>query len=632
MPDSPTRPLSAEESARAAAEAANATIKSLNQAVARISRLQGVTAALSETVSVAQIVAVILDQISGAFQPSAGAIVLLDETGRHLEVEGHFGYPDGLIDKWKSFSIDSPVPLADVVRSGRTIPIPSLAALKERYPAFANGASSNKAFISLQLAVRERVIGALGFSFENERDFTAGDITLLESLAQQCAQALERVRLYNNERAARRAAEEAQQRLAFLAEASRVLGSSLDYSYTLAKVARLAVPRLADWCSIDIVEDDGSTRQLVIEHVDPSKVELSAELRRRFPADPESEYGVPHVVATGRSQLYHEVSDELLEAASHDSEHLAMLKKLGFTSAMIVPLRARGRALGALTLVSDDRERLFDEEDLAFAEDLAGRAGLAVDNARLFQERSYVARTLQRSLLPPRMAEVPGIEIAARYRPAAEGHEVGGDFYDVFQDKWGAWVFVIGDIQGKGAAAAAVTGLARHTLRATAMHKKEPAEILGVLNEVLLQDASDRFCTAAYLRLDRDGGHLCLTAASGGHPPPCVVRADGSVASLVEPGMLVGAFEEYEATDLVTELHPGDLVVLYTDGVSEERDRGGGLSEKALAELLASCAGLSPEEAAERIEQAVVAAQMNLPKDDIAIVVLKVGPQEEQHN
>jgi serine phosphatase RsbU (regulator of sigma subunit) len=632
MPDSPTRPLSAEESARAAAEAANATIKSLNQAVARISRLQGVTAALSETVSVAQIVAVILDQISGAFQPSAGAIVLLDETGRHLEVEGHFGYPDGLIDKWKSFSIDSPVPLADVVRSGRTIPIPSLAALKERYPALANGASSNKAFISLQLAVRERVIGALGFSFENERDFTAGDITLLESLAQQCAQALERVRLYNNERAARRAAEEAQQRLAFLAEASRVLGSSLDYSYTLAKVARLAVPRLADWCSIDIVEDDGSTRQLVIEHVDPSKVELSAELRRRFPADPESEYGVPHVVATGRSQLYHEVSDELLEAASHDSEHLAMLKKLGFTSAMIVPLRARGRALGALTLVSDDRERLFDREDLAFAEDLAGRAGLAVDNARLFQERSYVARTLQRSLLPPRMAEVPGIEIAARYRPAAEGHEVGGDFYDVFQDKWGAWVFVIGDIQGKGAAAAAVTGLARHTLRATAMHKKEPAEILGVLNEVLLQDASDRFCTAAYLRLDRDGGQLRLTAASGGHPPPCVVRADGSVASLVEPGMLVGAFEEYEATDLVTELHPGDLVVLYTDGVSEERDRGGGLSEKALAELLASCAGLSPEEAAERIEQAVVAAQMNLPKDDIAIVVLKVGPQEEQHN
>lgn len=628
MSDPQTRSTPARPADRSEAEAASATIKRLNQAIERIARLQGVTASLSEAISVAQVVAVILDQVSGAFQPSAGAIVLLDEEGERLQVEGHFGYPEGLIDEWRSFGLSAPVPLADAVRSGRTIAIGSRAALKERYPGLANGDSSNGAFISLQLAVRERVIGALGFSFEEERDFTAGDMTLLESLAQQCAQALERVRLYNNERSARRAAEEAQQRLAFLAEASRVLGSTLDYSYTLSKVARLIVPRLADWCSVDMVEDDGSTRSLVIEHVDPAKVKLSHEMRKRFPSDPGSEFGVPYVVATGRSQLYSKVSVGLLEKVAKSAEHLAMLKELGLASAMIVPLRARGRALGALTMVSEDPSRLFDREDLAFAEDLAGRAGLAVDNARLFQERSYVARTLQRSLLPPRLPDVPGIGIAARYRPAAEGHDVGGDFYDVFQDMEGSWVFVIGDVQGKGAAAAAVTGLARHTLRATAMHKKEPSEILGVLNEVLLQDASDRFCTTAYLRLDSDPGRLCLTAASGGHPPPYVVRQDGSIAALVEPGMLCGAFADYEAVDLVTELRPGDLVVLYTDGVSEERASGGGLSEKDLAELLASCSGLSPENAAERIEQAVVAGQNNLPKDDIAILVFKTGPSE----
>jgi PAS domain S-box-containing protein len=178
----------------------------------------------------------------------------------------------------------------------------------------------------------------------------------------------------------------AQDFAAYLAEASEILTSSLDYQAALTSLARLVVPRLADWCAIDMLEEDGSITQLAVTHKDPEKGTWGRELRRRYPPDPDSPQGVPRVLRSGKPEFYREVTDEALVAAARDAEHLRIMREVGFTSVMILPLVARGRTLGAITLVRAESGRRYEAGDLAVAEDLARRAALAVDNARLYGE------------------------------------------------------------------------------------------------------------------------------------------------------------------------------------------------------------------------------------------------------
>ena len=201
----------------------------------------------------------------------------------------------------------------------------------------------------------------------------------------------ERIALLDGERAARRKAEEAQKRFEFLAGASNVLASSLDYQTTLASVAELAVPHVADWCTIHILQEDGSVRQIAVAHVDPAKVRWARELERRYPYDPNARSGVPNVLRTGRSELTEHISDEMLVASAMDEHALQILRELGLHSAMTVPLQARGRTLGAITFVSAESAHNYDETELALAEDLARRAAMAVDNSRLHREAQQAA-------------------------------------------------------------------------------------------------------------------------------------------------------------------------------------------------------------------------------------------------
>ena len=207
----------------------------------------------------------------------------------------------------------------------------------------------------------------------------------------------ERLRLLENERRARMEAEAAQRRAAFLAESGTVLSSSLDYQTTVANVARMVVPDLADWCRVDLLDEKGSIRRLAVAHADPSKVEWADELERRYPADPEAERGVPHVLRTGESELYTDISDEMLAQAAKDDEHLRIMREVGFTSAMIVPLTARGRTVGAISLISAESGRHYGPEDLAFAEELARRCALAIDNARLFGEAQAARQSAEQA-------------------------------------------------------------------------------------------------------------------------------------------------------------------------------------------------------------------------------------------
>jgi serine phosphatase RsbU (regulator of sigma subunit) len=292
---------------------------------------------------------------------------------------------------------------------------------------------------------------------------------------------------------------------------------------------------------------------------------------------------------------------------------------------MSVPLRARGRTIGTITLVSTHADHRYGAADLALARDLAWRAALAVDNARLYSERTHVARTLQASLLPRDLPSIPGAQVSARYHAAGEGNEVGGDFYDLFETGDGAWAIVIGDVCGKGAEAAAVTGQARYTLRAASMRQRRPSRILETLNEAMLTQRSDmRFCTVTYVRLRPTDYGGRATVACGGHPAPLLLRADGSIESVGNPGTLLGIFPDPEISDRVADLEWGDSLILFTDGVIGARAHGEMFEEGRLYGVLAGAAGHGAAEVAERIEQAVLEFQAGDLRDDLAILVVRL--------
>jgi PAS domain S-box-containing protein len=625
-----------------------------------------------------------------------------------------------------------------------------------------------------------RVAAEVGFALLSEDPFRA--IGYVLDLTERRRAEQDRAELLRQEQAAREQAERARDRLAFLAEASHTLSESLDYERTLSQVARLAVPRLADWCSVDIVADDGSIRQLAVAHVDPAKVDLARQLRRRYPVDPEQPVGVPNVIRTRRSELHPEITDEVIELATRDQPEVRhLVHELQLRSAMIVPLVARDRAVGTIQFVWAESGHRYNEEDLALAESLAARAAVAIDNARLFQaeraarsdaeaantrlrlladlgaaltssldrdaiarrvttliaegfsdhaavylvepgaplrvaslgspttpphggapfgvdlavvdeavragttqplpapdvgvvvplragdeplgalilvstqsrgyegldlvfveelarrvsqaldnarlyeERAAIADTLQQSLLPSALPRFPSVELAGAYRPAGDGSQVGGDFYDAFPTTGSDSAIVIGDVCGKGARAAVVMALARYTVRAAALTEGKPSAVLTTLNDALLHHGDgDRFCTACYVRVHpRDRG-VRVTVASGGHPLPLILRPDGSLATVGRPGSLLGTFHDTSLVDAWADLDPGDALILYTDGVTEERSGAEAFGERRLGEVLRACAGLPADAIAKSLIDAVVSFHPGDPQDDVAIVVARV--------
>jgi GAF domain-containing protein len=470
------------------------------------------------------------------------------------------------------------------------------------------------------LRVGPRTVGVLQTDWLVPRPLGQDEIDLIGLAAGRIALAVDRAQAYEAEHDARL-------RLELLARTSDVLGESLDFRAALGDLARLIVPHLADWCAVDLVEAGGS-HQISVAHSDPAKVELARELVRRYPSDPDAAVGAS-VLRTGRPELYSGVPAAFLERAAGDDQHRAILRALGMHSVIVVPLTARGRTHGTLTLVTAESGRTYGDDDVAFATELARRAATAIDTARLYQDRDQVARTLQRSLLPPDLPDVPGIELAAVYHPAGGGGDVGGDFYDAFETGEGGLFLAIGDVCGKGAPAAALTGIARHTVRAAAVREHSPRLILRTLNQALLRQMIEhRFCTVAVGRLETTAAGARLTVCCGGHPPPLLIRRDGAVEEAGTPGTLLGIYEQVQLSDLTVELRAGDAVVFHTDGVTEERLEGRMFGEERLLELLRSSAGMSAAGIADRIERAVLEFKPGPPADDVAVIVLRLTGNE----
>lgn len=417
----------------------------------------------------------------------------------------------------------------------------------------------------------------------------------------------------------------AKRRAEFLAEAGRVLASSLDYQRTLRNVAELAVPQIVDWCAVDLVDEDGDRIPVSVAHVDPEKLRLAEELAKYEPARPDPGQGLGLVLRTGESLLFPEITDEMLSVTAADEHHLKLLRAVGFRSAAIVPIRLGGRVLGAMTLVTAESGRALDRSDLELAEQVGLRAGVAIENARIYGERSRVAHTLQQSLLPEELPQIAGYELASAYMPAVAHNEVGGDFYDVWQAR-GHWMLAVGDVTGKGVEAAALTSLVRHTLRASSEFLAGPAELLTQLDAILKKQHRQSICSAICARVEPDG----VTMAIGGHPLPICVGVSGA-GQAGEPGALLGAFDDVEWHDIRLQLAPGSTLVFFTDGVT---DAVGEAGERYGIGRLRDTLERFREEPADRLVRAVTAAletfQVGNHADDRALLAIRRGSDGDQ--
>jgi PAS domain S-box-containing protein len=308
-----------------------------------------------------------------------------------------------------------------------------------------------------------------------------------------------------------------------LADASKELSSSLDYQQTLQRVARLAVPGLADWCGVSMRGESDELEQVAVAHIDPEKVALVTAFGERYPNRLSDPTITAHVIRSGQARLVPEITDEVLSGI--DDERSALARDLQMHSVIVVPLAVVGQhPIGAMTLVMAESGRVFDRSDLALAEELGRRAGTAVENARLYTERSRIASTLQHALLPGELPDIPGFRLASLYRAAGDQNEVGGDFYDAFAVP-GGWLVVVGDVVGRGAEAAALTSLSRYTLRAGCKLLGDPLKVLAHLNEAVLARSPVAMVSVACALLRRWGSGGCRAGRASAPVPRARGRA-----------------------------------------------------------------------------------------------------------
>jgi serine phosphatase RsbU (regulator of sigma subunit) len=415
-----------------------------------------------------------------------------------------------------------------------------------------------------------------------------------------------------------------------LDDAARTLASSLDYAQTLQHVAQLAVPTLADWCSVYLQDRRGGIVQVAVAHVHEDRVAVLHELQARYPIDPRSRSGIARVVRDGTTLLTRELTDAILAKGARDEQELELLRAVGLRATLLVPLEVAGRVIGALTLGMTDPGRTFSEADVALAEELGRRAGAAVHNAWMYTERGEITHVLQASLLPQELPTIAGWATALHHEAAGEANEVGGDTYDVQEAGDGRWLVLVGDVVGKGATAAALTPRLRHTLTTATALTGDPAAGLELLDRALAAegDPERAACTVAAVVLDQEGGARITCA---GHPPPLLVRG-GQVQPVGAPGPMVG-LTAGELTRPVTELvlEPGEALVLYTDGVT---DALGPEGRFGLGGLTAALAGARPGATAQELVLAASAAVAAFrtdgsAQDDAVLLVVERRPQRE---
>ncbi|MFI9799909.1 SpoIIE family protein phosphatase [Streptomyces sp. NPDC052302] len=485
-----------------------------------------------------------------------------------------------------------------------------------------------RSVVTVPLKVEGRLTGSLGVAAEGPGRYSNEEALRLQFAADRIALAVESARLGELERLRRGS-------LSFLVEASDLLAGTLDRDQTLALMAQMTVPTLATWCAVYTIADQASEPYLsYVLHEDEELIDgIKSLLSKIPPPDPVPTPGArvwsapaesAHQAALRTSMRSLGLGEPVRRVSAGIGPTLATASAVGGET-VVLPLVARNRVIGMLTLGKPTDEH-FRQEILELAEDLSRRAALALDNARLYSERTAISQSLQRSLLPPELPEIDGVEVEVIYRAAGEGNEVGGDFYDLFPISDGAYGFAIGDVCGTGPNAAAVTGLARHALRLLAREGLSGPAVLERLNSAILDEgARSRFLTLLYGEMrPQEDGSAELKVVCAGHPLPLRLRQDGTVEPAAEPQPLLGVMEDLELYEQTVTLDPGDVLLCVTDGVTERREGTRMLGDDGLADVLTTCTGLTAGAVAARIMRAVERFASDAPSDDMAILAMRV--------
>lgn len=521
--------------------------------------------------------------------------------------------------RWDVVAPDDPtLPGGVALATGRTVVLDGRADTARQFPALSGLYDDDRRLLVCPLRAAGESVGLLTLVFaEGPERRSTSVLSFASTLADATTQALQQVR-------ATQRALVATDRLRFLADASVALSGSLDLETTLRTVARLLVPRLADWCIVQLLQD-GQLTTVAIQHADPAMVHWAEEAGRRYPADAEATTGAAEVIRSGVSQLVPAVTDEMIVAGATDPEHLAILRSVGMSSVLIVPLVGRGSSFGSIALISGDPERRYDEEDLAFAEDLARRAALAVETVTAFHTQqgrletvTRIAEAAQLAILTPAPAQVGRISLAARYTSAAEQALVGGDLYEVVP-RAGAVRLLIADVRGKGLEAVRNATIALGEFRAAAADLDRLTDVAAQLDRRLRSYLGpEDFVTAMLAEVSDDG---LLELISCGHPPAILLRSHEVQHLSPDPSPPLGLGAP--ATALTVQLHEGDRVLLYTDGLIEARRPDRTFVE--LGPLLTPLQHGALPEGLDGLLAALRRATGGPLGDDLALLVMQVG-------
>lgn len=577
----------------------------------RLQQLAHSTAHLAAAESIESIVEVAVSHVAEAIRAAVATLMLLEDS--RLVMVGAHGVRPGIEQRFASFGLADENPASDAVRRGIPLVLSATDDIEARYPALAGTMPAGRSLVCLPLLAGSRALGVIGLTFDDNWTPGPRELDFLTTFADSCAQAIRRVR------ATEEALDKARQ-LAFLAGASAELASSLDYRQTLSNVARLSVPVLADWCAVAILHRDALTT-LAVAHADPAKAAWAWELQDRYPPDPDASTGPPNVLRTGVSELYPEITDDMLAAGAHDEEHLQLSRELDLHSALVVPLSARGRTLGVITLVRAGSSRSYGPADLAVAEDLGRRAGIAIDNALLHGQTQDVALQLQRAVLPADLSGLDGWQVATHYNPSGQA-QVGGDFYDAIPLGDDNVAVFIGDVMGHGVEAAAAMAQMRASVRAFLTIDPAPQTVVSKLDQMFVGLAIGQLATLVYAVVDRGAGELRMVNA--GHYPPLIVDAAGAARFAQAPVQRPLGVGGDERTHSVWPLEPEDTVLFYTDGLVERR---GEIIDDGLRRLSLAADGLAGNPLQATLDDLVARLGDEAGDDDVTAIAIRAVPR-----
>jgi serine phosphatase RsbU (regulator of sigma subunit) len=577
----------------------------------RLHRLQTITEVLAGAMTPEKVAQATVAAAMAALGADAGGLtVRTDDDPGTLQVLATSRSDDPLVAGWRRHPIDTPAAGPEIVRTGRPIFIETRRELLARFPIVKRieGDERFGGFAGVPVALGSEVLGALSLGFQRDHMVPPEERGLLVSIAHQAAIALHRIRSGEDERRARATAEHAEDRLRKLQAVSDAANAATgldELVESVLPVVRDAV--LAHGASFLLLSNNGKELRVEgrvgveEEEADDTAIPLGAGASGR-------------IAATGRPLVISELTAE-------DVISRALKQRRSYVG---VPVRVGGRVVGVLH-ASSREPRAFEEDDADFLQSIADSLAVTIDRTRSFDQRDRMATALERALLPMSLPHVPGFEIATLYRPSRFGDEVGGDFYDVFGED-DVWYLAIGDVCGKGPEAAAIMGMTRVALRSLAREddSRPLSEVLELLNGFLLDSElmGDRFCTVCVARLELSDGQGAVTTCLGGHPPPLLVRADGSLGTVGTPGSLLGLFGDVSLQDTRAELHRGDTIALFTDGVTELSVEHPDEGESMLRSALVAAATEDAAGIVKTVERTLLDPRGEL-RDDAALVVAK---------